>query len=67
MTRLDPDYDGDPGRWRSMDRRWLVAGDVHEIVAERIAHRRLRSVLDLGCGQGRPAACGAGQPRPLAR
>jgi SAM-dependent methyltransferase len=51
--RLEPDYDSDPGRWRSMDRRWQLAGDVHEVVAERIARRRLGSVLDLGCGQGR--------------
>ena len=59
MRRLEPDYDSDPGRWRSMDRRWLLVGDVHEVVAQRIARWqriarcRLGSVLDIGCGQGR--------------
>ncbi len=53
MSRLEPDYDRDPGRWRNLDRRWLLAGDVHETVAERIVRGGLRSVLDTGCGQGR--------------
>ncbi len=53
MAALPPDYDSDPERWRSIDRGWAVAGDAHEVVAERLASERVANVLDLGCGQGR--------------
>ncbi len=57
VTALPPDYDSDPERWaaavESRDRGWLLAGDVHEAVAERIVRAGLTSVVDVGCGQGR--------------
>src|SRR5438045_6195929 len=55
MGVIPPDYDADPGRWRSHDRSWLVDGDVHEVVAERVAAEGLAPVLDVGCGNGRLA------------
>lgn len=45
MTALPPDYDSDPGRWRS----WQAPQDVHEVVAPELAG----PVLDVGCGEGR--------------
>jgi SAM-dependent methyltransferase len=53
VSALPPDYDTDPARWASRDPAWRVAGDVHEVVAERIVARRLRPVLDVGSGRGR--------------
>ena len=44
---LPPDYDDDPGRWRS----WTAARDVHDWVAPALAG----PVLDIGCGEGRLA------------
>jgi len=48
MTALPPDYDSDPGRWRS----WESPRDVHEIVAPGLRG----PVLDVGCGDGRLAS-----------
>lgn len=48
MSVLRPDYDDDPGRWRS----WRAARDVHHEIAPRLSG----PVLDLGCGDGRLAA-----------
>lgn len=53
VSTIPSDYDSDPGRWRSHDERWLIGGDAHELVADRIARERLVTVLDVGCGQGR--------------
>ncbi|MGH7921851.1 MAG: class I SAM-dependent methyltransferase, partial [Candidatus Dormibacteraceae bacterium] len=50
-------YDTDPGRWASMDRRWLMRGDTHEEVASRIVAGGERPVLDVGSGTGRLRAC----------
>ena len=52
MTRLPPDYDEDPGRWRVHDPSWLLAGDVYPLVARRITEDELRPVLDVGGGTG---------------
>lgn len=57
VTAVPPDYDTDPGRWRSMDQRWMVRGDAHEEVASRIVAGGQRSVLDVGSGTGRLRAC----------
>lgn len=52
MTALPPDYDSDPGRWRS----WSAPEDVHEAVAPAIRG----PVLDVACGDGRlPRLLGA--------
>jgi SAM-dependent methyltransferase len=56
VTALPPDYDSDPERWASHDATWLMAGDVHEMVAQRIDHGGLRPVLDKGSGQSRLGA-----------
>lgn len=48
MTALRPDYDADPGRWRS----WSAPQDVHEMIAPELSGR----VLDAGCGDGRLAS-----------
>lgn len=48
MVALPPDYDTDPGRWRS----YQAPRDVHEQVAPELSGR----VLDAGCGDGRLAA-----------
>jgi SAM-dependent methyltransferase len=53
MSALPPDYDIDPERWAGRDPTWRLAGDVHEVVAERVVARRLRPVLDVGSGRGR--------------
>lgn len=47
MYVLPPDYDSDPGRWRS----WESPRDVHELVAPELSG----PVLDVGCGEGRLA------------
>jgi SAM-dependent methyltransferase len=49
------DYDSDPGRFRATDRSWQLRGDVHEIVAERLAREHVSPVVDVGGGQGRLA------------
>ena len=49
------DYDEDPGRMRlarSVLRRHAVAGDVHELVAQRFVAEGFARVLDVGCGEG---------------
>ncbi|MGH3833961.1 MAG: class I SAM-dependent methyltransferase [Pseudonocardiaceae bacterium] len=48
MSALPPDYDSDPGRWRS----WESPHDVHEIVAPALRG----PILDAGCGEGRLAS-----------
>lgn len=53
MTAIPPDYDSDPGRWRSTDPAWQVFGDVHDGVARRVVAEGLAPVLDVGGGQGR--------------
>ncbi len=57
MSRLPPDYDSDPGRWRSQDPAWLLAGDVHVPVAARIVREDLHPVLDVGGGTGALRLC----------
>ncbi len=47
---IRPDYDSDPGRFASLRPEWLLEGDVHPIVAERV--RWLDPVLDVGGGTG---------------
>jgi SAM-dependent methyltransferase len=52
---VPPDYDREPGRFRlarSVLRRYARAGDVHEVVAQRLIAERLTPVLDVGCGEG---------------
>jgi SAM-dependent methyltransferase len=52
---VPPDYDRDPGRFRlarSVLRRHARAGDVHELVAQRLIAEGLTPVLDVGCGEG---------------
>ncbi|MBV8931865.1 MAG: class I SAM-dependent methyltransferase, partial [Kutzneria sp.] len=48
MGVLPPDYDSDPGRWRS----WESPRDVHEMLVPRLRG----PVLDVGCGEGRLAS-----------
>ena len=48
MSALPPDYDSDPGRWRS----WESPQDVHHLVAPELRG----PVLDVGCGGGRLAS-----------
>lgn len=51
VSALPPDYDSDPGRWRS----WSAPQDVHQMVAPQLRG----PVLDVGCGDGRlPALLG---------
>lgn len=45
VSALSPDYDSDPGRWRS----WSAPQDVHEMVAPELGG----PVLDVGCGDGK--------------
>jgi SAM-dependent methyltransferase len=45
VSALPPDYDTDPGRWRS----WRAPQDVPEMVAPEL----VGPVLDAGCGEGR--------------
>jgi ubiquinone/menaquinone biosynthesis C-methylase UbiE len=47
MAALPPDYDSDPGRWRS----WESPQDVHEIIAAELRG----PILDVCCGEGRLA------------
>lgn len=52
---VPPDYDREPGRFRlarSVLRRHARAGDVHELVAQRLIAEGLTPVLDVGCGEG---------------
>ena len=55
--RPDPvDYDTDPDRFRVTalaSRRYALAGDVHEDVADRFATEQVDRVLDVGCGKGK--------------
>ena len=54
-TRISPDYDRDPGRFRlarSVLRQHGLAPDVHEHVARRFVAEGLTPVLDVGCGEG---------------
>ena len=54
-TRISPDYDRDPGRFRlarSVLRHHALAPDVHERVARRFVVEGLTPVLDVGCGEG---------------
>ena len=48
MTVVPPDYDSDPGRWRS----WTSPTDVHEMIAPGLRG----PLLDVGCGEGRLAS-----------
>jgi SAM-dependent methyltransferase len=48
MSAVPPDYDSDPGRWRS----WTAQWDVHDAIAPRLRG----PVLDVGCGDGGLAA-----------
>lgn len=48
VNALPPDYDADPGRWRS----WEAPRDVHATVASELRG----PVLDVGCGEGRLAS-----------
>jgi len=55
VTAIPPDYDVDPERFRTGRRavqRYATAGDVHEVVAARLAVEGLAPVLDMGCGDG---------------
>jgi SAM-dependent methyltransferase len=52
---LPPDYDRDPGRFRtarSVMRQHARAADVHERVAQRLIAEGSVPVLDVGCGEG---------------
>lgn len=52
---IPPDYDRDPGRFRTAranQRRHGLASDVHERVARRLLDERLTPALDVGCGEG---------------
>ena len=57
MSRaLRRDYDSDPERWRttqSVLAAYGRRGDVHRLVAQRLAAEGCRSVLDIGCGTGK--------------
>lgn len=55
MSALPPDYDTDPDRWASHDRRTYLRADVHALVADRLIRAQARSVLDVGCGDGQLA------------
>lgn len=48
MSALQPDYDSDPGRWRS----WESPRDFHQLLAPELRG----PVLDIGCGEGRLAS-----------
>jgi SAM-dependent methyltransferase len=48
VSAIPPDYDADPGRWRS----WQAPRDVHHVVAPELRG----PVLDVGCGEGRLAS-----------
>jgi SAM-dependent methyltransferase len=48
MRAIPPDYDADPGRWRS----WRAQQDIHELIAPELRG----PVLDVGCGDGRLAS-----------
>jgi SAM-dependent methyltransferase len=52
---VSSDYDADPGRFRAADRSWLLRGDTHEMVADRLAREGSSPVVDVGGGQGRLA------------
>ena len=50
------DYDTDPERFRINSlaaKKFGLAGDVHEDVADRFAYEGIDRVLDIGCGNGR--------------
>lgn len=48
---MPADYDTDPGRWRSHDRRWVDADPFGDLAA-RIVRDGARPVLDVGGGTG---------------
>jgi SAM-dependent methyltransferase len=48
MSVISPDYDSDPGRWKS----WESPQDVHQMIAPDLRG----PVLDVGCGEGRLAS-----------
>jgi len=50
---LPCDYDTNPERWTKRPSAAQGAGDVHEIVADRIRQERLSPVIDMGSGHGR--------------
>jgi SAM-dependent methyltransferase len=50
-VRVEPDYDGDPGRRAA----WVAPQDVHDIVGPELSALSGR-VLDIGCGEGRLVA-----------
>lgn len=50
------DYDTDPDRFRTNVKAvetYSLGGDVHDMVAARLAAEVLEPILDLGCGEGR--------------
>ncbi|MEU7740828.1 class I SAM-dependent methyltransferase [Nonomuraea sp. NPDC049158] len=52
---LPTDYDDDPGRFAANQRatsRFSAAGDIHPLVAARLAEEGARPVLDVGGGNG---------------
>ncbi|WP_107052629.1 class I SAM-dependent methyltransferase [Streptomyces sp. NRRL S-1448] len=52
---IPADYDSDPGRFaanQAATRRFAVEGDVHPVVARRLAAEGARTVLDIGGGNG---------------
>jgi ubiquinone/menaquinone biosynthesis C-methylase UbiE len=52
---VSSDYDENPSRMRlarSVLRRHALAGDVHELVAQRFIAEGFARVLDVGCGEG---------------
>ena len=50
---LPCDYDTNPERWTRRPAAAKAAGDVHEIVADRIRQENLSPVVDVGSGHGR--------------
>jgi SAM-dependent methyltransferase len=55
MRPIPPDYDEQPGRFRTaraVVHDYAVAADIHQRVAERLLAEGLTPVLDVGCGEG---------------